>query len=213
MKETAMQGRGLVLAAALLLAGGAPAAAVCPGPDVLFQDQFETLQPTWGEASPAIRIDNGQLVLAPPAGTYVWAVNSAGLYDDVDMCVSVVTVTGLDDTMAKAGPVFWYEDVNNFYVFEIAPNGKASVWRRQRGKWLAQVKWQDVESANKGDGAVNELRVTTTGGDATLFVNGAEFSRFSGSPPENGQQIGLFAGSPDAGVASFAFDDLKATKP
>ena len=53
----------------------------------------------------------------------------------------------------RPASIFWYEDVNNFYVFEIAPNGKASVWRRQRGKWLAQVDWQDAANANKGDGA------------------------------------------------------------
>jgi hypothetical protein len=202
-----------MVAAALLLGGAGPAAAVCPGLDILFQDQFQTLQPTWGEANPAVRIDNGQLVLSPPSGTYAWVVNNAGLYDDIDMCVSVVTIAGVDATEAKAGPIFWYEDVNNFYVFEIAPNGKASVWRRQRGKWLAQVNWQDADSANKGDGAVNELRVTTAGGEATVFVNGTEFRKFTGSPPDDGQQIGLFVGSPDAGAASFAFDDLKTTKP
>ena len=203
----------LVLALPLVLAGIAPAAAVCPGSDVLFQDSFAALQPTWGEPSDAIKVDNGQLVITPPTGTYVWAVNSAGVYDDMDMCVTVTTVTGIDPTEAKAGPIFWYTDVNNFYVFELSPNGKASVWRRQRGKWLAQVDWQDAGSANKGDGASNEMRVTTKGDDATFYVNGTEFKTLSGSAPDNGQEIGLFAGSPDKDAATFAFDDLKATKP
>ena len=43
------------------------------------------------------------------------------------LCVTITTVTGVDETEARAGPIFWYEDVNNFYVFEIAPNGRASV--------------------------------------------------------------------------------------
>ncbi len=208
-----MIARTFVLAAALSLAGLGPAAAVCPGLDVLFQDTFDSLQPTWGQASAAVKIDNGQLVLLPAVGTYVWVTNNAGVYDDVDMCVNVTTVAGVDPTEAKAGPIFWYTDVNNFYVFELAPNGKASVWRRQRGKWLAQVNWQDAPSANKGDGATNELRVTTTGDDATFYVNGTEFKKLSGSAPDNGQQIGLFAGSPEKDAATFAFDDLKATKP
>lgn len=208
-----MIARSLAFATVLLVAAHGPAAAVCPGLDVLFQDQFTSLQPTWGDATPAIRIENGQLVLNPPVGTYTWAANSAGVYDDVDMCVTMTTVTSIDPTEAKAGPIFWYQDVNNFYVFELAPNGKASVWRRQRGRWLAQVNWQDVPSANKGDAATNELRVTTVGDDATFYVNGTEFKKISGSAPENGQQIGLFAGSPDKDAAVFAFDDLKATKP
>ena len=208
-----MFARTLALAIVTLLAGIGPAAAVCPGLDVLFQDSFDALQPTWGQASTAARIDNGQLVLNPAVGTYTWVANNAGVYDDIDMCVTMTTVTGVDPTQAKAGPIFWYQDVNNFYVFELAPNGKASVWRRQRGKWLAQVNWQDAPSANKGDGAANELRVTTVAGDATFYVNGTEFQKVSGSPPDNGQQIGLFAGSPEKDAATFAFDDLKATKP
>ena len=208
-----MLGRRVAFAVLLLLAGVGRAAAVCPGLNILFEDRFDVLQPTWSAANAAAKIDNGQLVLSPPSGTYTWVTNNAGLYDDLDMCVTVQTVTGGDPSQSKAGPIFWYEDVNNFYVFEIAPNGKASVWRRQRGKWLAQVNWQDASGANTGDGATNELRVTTVGGDATFYVNGTEFQKVSGSPPDKGQQIGLFAGSPDKDAAVFAFDDLKATKP
>jgi hypothetical protein len=208
-----MIGRSFAFAAFVLFVSVGRAAAVCPGLTILFEDHFDALQPTWGEANPAVKIDNGTLVLSPPSGIYTWITNNAGLYDDVDMCVTVTTVTGGDPTESKAGPIFWYDDVNNFYVFEIAPNGKASVWRRQRGKWLAQVNWQDASGANKGDGAVNELRVTTVAGDATFYVNGTEFQKVSGSPPDNGQQIGLFAGSPEKDAATFAFDDLKATKP
>jgi hypothetical protein len=208
-----MIARTSVLAAALSLAGLGPAAAVCPGLDVLFQDSFDTLQPTWGQPGATVKTANGQLVLSPAVGTYVWVANNAGVYDDIDMCVNMTTVAGIDPTEAKAGPIFWYTDINNFYVFELAPNGKASVWRRQRGKWLAQVDWQDAANANKGDGATNELRVTTVGDDATFYVNGTEFKKVSGSAPDKGQQIGLFAGSPEKDAAIFAFDDLKATKP
>ncbi len=207
-----MMVRSSAVALLLFCAGIVPAAAVCPGLNVLFEDRFDAPQPTWTTDS-AAKIENGTLTVSPQAGTYAWLANNAGLYDDADMCVTVTTLAGVDDSDAKAGPIFWYEDVNNFYVFEIAPNGKASVWRRQRGKWLAQVNWQDAASANKGDAAVNELRVTMVAGDATFYVNGTEFSKLSGSPPENGQQIGLFVGSPDKGAATFAFDDLRVTNP
>jgi hypothetical protein len=208
-----MFARRSIIAAALVLAGLAPAMAVCPGSDVLIQDSFDALQPTWGQPKEGMRIADGQLVVSPPAGTESWIVDSSGFYDDIDMCVTVTTVTGLEETEARAGPIFWYQDVNNFYVFEIAPNGKASVWRRQRGRWLAQIDWQDAEGANKGDSGINELRITTAASDATFFVNGTEFGKLSGSAPEDGQQIGLFAGSPDAGDAVFSFDGLRVTKP
>jgi hypothetical protein len=208
-----MIGRLAAFSVLLMLAGAGPAAAVCPGLEVLYQDSFDQLQPTWGEPSAAVKAEGGALTLSPPVGSYVWVVNSAGTYDNVDMCVSVTTMSGKDATQAKAGPIFWYKDVNNFYAFELAPNGRASVWRRQRGKWLAQVDWQDVASANKGDNATNEMRVTTVGDDATFYVNGTQFKKLSGSAPDGGQQIGLFAGSADKDAAVFSFDDLKATKP
>jgi hypothetical protein len=196
-----------------LLFSSSAAWAVCPGIDVQFEDTFQSFKPSWGDPSPAVKVESGRMVLSPGSGTYVWAVNNAGLYDDIDMCVTVTTIQAVDQADAKAGLVFWYDDVNDFYVFEIAPDGRASVWRRQRGKWLAQVKWADAEGANKGDGAINELRVTAVGSDATFYVNGTEFKKISGSPPEKGQQIGLFAASPDAGQASFGFQGLKVTKP
>ncbi len=202
-----------LLAALVLVLPAASAWAVCPGVDVQFQDSFDQFKPSWGDPSDAIKVENGNMILTPASGTYEWRANAAGLYDDLDMCVTVTTLTAVQPMDAKAGLMFWYEDVNNFYVFEIAPNGRASVWRRQRGKWLAQVKWADAASINQGDGAINELRVTTVGSDATFYVNGTEFKKISGSPPEKGQEIGLFAASPDQGAAKFGFEGLRVTKP
>jgi len=209
-----MRSAGLAaLSFGLLLALDSAAFAVCQGGNVLYQDSFDKLQPTWGEPNGALKVGNGQMSLTPAADQYYWVANTANLYDDIDMCVSMTTVTGVTPEDAKAGLIFWYVDVNNFYAFELAPNGKASVWRRQRGRWLSQVAWQDAKGANQGDGAINELRVTTIGSQATFFVNDNLFKELTGSPPDNGQEIGFFAASPAAGAATFAFDNLKVTKP
>jgi len=195
------------------LAAASSAGAACTGATVLFQDNFDNLQPTRAGPNEAMKLDNGQLVVMPAADQYFWQPNTANLYDDVDLCVNMTTVTGVDPEEAKAGLVFWYVDVNNFYAFELAPNGKASVWRRQRGRWLTQVAWQEAKGANRGDGAINELRVTTVGSQAAFYVNGTEFKELTGSPPENGQQVGIFAVSPAKGAATFSFDNFKVTKP
>ena len=208
-----MRGIRPLLAALVLVFSAGAAWAVCPGLDVQFQDSFDQFKPTWGDPSAEVKVENGNMVISPASGTYVWRANTAGLYDDVDMCVTVTTLAAVEPIDAKAGLMFWYDDVNSFYVFEIAPNGRASIWRRQRGKWLEQVNWADAPSVNKGDGAINELRVTTVGGDATFYVNGTEFKKISGTPPDKGQEIGLFAASPDTGQAMFAFEGLKVTKP
>jgi hypothetical protein len=202
----------LILALLLSAVGADSARAVCPGRDVLLQDGFDVLRPTWVTFGQGLSASNGQLVVNPPSGTYTWTASNAGIYDDVDMCVTVTTVKGVDPASAIAGMVFWYMDVNDFYALEIAPNGKASVWRRQRGKWLTQIPWSD-SGANMGDGASNELRVTTVGSNATFYVNGTKFNTLAGTPPDKGQQIGLLAVSPEAGTATFSFDDLRVTKP
>jgi len=206
--------RALIPLAALaaLVTSVCAASAVCPGRDVLLEDKFDALKPTWGVESDALKVEGGQLLVAPPSGTYAFLASTSGLYDDLDMCVTVTTIKGVDPTTAVAGIIFWYSDANNFYSLQVAPNGKASVWRRQRGKWLAQVDWQSG-GVNSGDGISNELRVTTVGGDATVYVNGARFASVAGTPPDKGQQVGLLAFSPEQGTARFAFDDLRVTKP
>jgi hypothetical protein len=207
-----MKFRTVALAAAFWVGAGGLAMA-CQGTTILFQDSFERLQPTWGQESELLRVVGGQLEVAPAEDSYHWAANSANLYDDIDMCVTMTTIQSGDPVEAKAGLIFWYVDVNNFYVFELSPNGMASVWRRQRGKWLEQVAWREAAGANKGDAAINELRVTTVGDTATFYVNGQQFEELEGTAPENGQQIGLFAASPPTGQARFGFDNLKVTKP
>lgn len=203
----------ILFSAGIWLAAAGAATAACQGTSILFQDSFERLQPTWGSQTETLRVENSQLVVTPAADTYFWTANSANLYDDIDMCVTMTTVAAIDPEESKAGLVFWYVDVNNFYVFELAPNGKASVWRRQRGKWLTQVGWKDAEGSNEGDGGINELRVTTVGSQATFYVNDKKFETVTGSPPDGGQQVGVFAASPAAGAATFAFDTFKVTKP
>jgi hypothetical protein len=198
---------------AVLMAAGSPAFAICPGTDVLLLENFDRLQPAWGEPNSVFRVVEGQLVVSPKPEQVFWRNNSASIYDDIDMCVTMTTIAEVEPDGAEAGLVFWYVDENNFYAFELAPNGKASVWRRQRGRWLEQVDWQDAEGANTGNGAINELRVTTVGNQATFYVNGNQFKELSGSPPDEGQQIGLYASSPESGAASFGFDNLKVTRP
>lgn len=200
-------------AAAIWLSAGGAASAACPGTTVLFLDNFDRLQSTWGNGEGILKPYDGQLIAEPPAETEFWVANTAGLYDNIDMCVTVTTMAGVTPDEAKVGLIFWYVDENNFYVFEFAPNGKASIWRRQRGKWLAQADWEAAEGAIAGDNAMNELRVTAIDDKATLYVNDKEFRKITGVPPEKGQQIGLFVASPAAGPARFAFDNLKVTKP
>lgn len=200
------------LCAAGLFASGA-SHAECAGKTVLFQDKFDNLDPSWGVPAADTKVEGGRLVVAPSAKTYRWLPSSAGVYDDAVICATVTTVAAVDPATTLAGIVFWYQDNDNFYVFEIAANGRASVWRQQRGRWVAPVSWQDAAGINKGDGAVNEVQVVTADNLASFYVNGKAFTQTRGQPPRNGQQVGVFVASFADATPTYAFDDFIVAEP
>jgi hypothetical protein len=200
---------GAVLVA---LAASSAAVAACDTKNAIFQDSFDILDPSWGEGAD-LKVENGQILLAPGAQYYRWVPSSAGIYDDVDVCVTAKTVAAINPLKTMAGIVFWYQDNQNLYVFEYAANGNAAVYRQQRGKWISPVGWQPAPGLKQGDGAVNELRVVTVGNRATFYVNGQQFKQINGSPPTNGQQVGLFAASFDESTPTYGFEDFVVSNP
>ena len=200
-------------ALAIALLASVSVAQACQGPTVLFQDDFSSLEPTWGSASNEVGVADHHMVLKPEANFTLWVPNTASLYDDVDVCADFTSVAAVDADHSYAGLIFWYVDDDNFYAFEYAANGNASAWRRQRGRWLKQVDWQGVPSLKPNDGATNQLRVVTAGTKATFYVNGNEFSSIKGALPSNGQQVGLIASSPQNAVATYSIANFKVTEP
>jgi len=183
----------------------------CTAPDKpLFQDQFDQLSPFWG-TSDNYEVDGGKLVIHPPAGYNTATINSASLYDDVDICIemTVPTVTAGD----CGAIIFWAIDYDNYYTLQVDSGGKAALWRRQKGKWLNQIAWQDFGAIHKQANAVNTLRVVTAGNKVTLYVNGQLFKEYTGQPPKGGFQVGLQACSPDDSSARVELDNFIVSAP
>lgn len=204
----------LALAAGLafLVVGSGGAMAACKtGPDTLFEDRFDTLDDPWG-SSVDYGVEDGQFVIKPPAGYNTATINSAALYDDVDVCVDMVVQAPAQQNDCGA-IIFWAIDYDNYYSFQISSDGQASFWRRQRGKWLNQTSWRATAGIEKGATVINELRVITDGAKAKLFINGTLFREVKGQPPKNGSEIGLLACSPDNASAHVAFDNMVVNTP
>jgi hypothetical protein len=197
--------------AAWTLAGAS--AYACQGKTVLFEDNFETLEPTWGAKDDAFYLEDGRLVLKPGLDEYYSALNTAGFYDNIDYCVRIYSVNADPAGNSFAGVMFWATDYDNYYYALIAGDGAVGIFRRQRGKTLKQTDWTVFDAANKGKEAVNELRVVTIGKEASVYVNGKLFKTMKGQPPENGQEIGVRATSSKGEKAIYAFDDIKVTEP
>jgi hypothetical protein len=160
-----------------------------------------------------VKVENGFVVVSPAARFYRWVPSASGFYEDVELCTTLKTVAAVNPETTLAGVTFWFQDNQNLYVFEISAVGKAAVYRQQKGKWIAPVNWQEVPSLNKGDGAVNELRVVLIGNQATFFINGQQFKQIKGSPPQGGYQVGLFAASFDDSTPIYAYDDFVLSEP
>jgi Domain of Unknown Function (DUF1080) len=171
----------------------------------LFQDQFDQLAPSWG-TSDDYDVQDGKLAIHPPAGFNTATINKASLYDDVDICVEMTVTTASEPNCG--GIVFWADDYDNYYSLEVDVGGQASIWRRQKGKWLSQGGWQDFSAINKGANQLNTLRVVTTGNRARFLINGRQFKEFTGQPPQGGSQIGLMACSSDAAAARVELDNF-----
>jgi hypothetical protein len=199
------------VAACLFSAGNALAA--CDAKNAIFADTFDTLDPSWGEGATDIKVENGQVVISPAPQYYRWVPSSSGYYENVEICTTLKTVAAINPEQTLAGVTFWFQDNQNLYVFEIAANGRAAVYRQQKGKWIAPVAWQDFAAINKGDGAVNELRVVLVGNQATFFVNGQQFKQIKGAPPQGGYQVGLFAASFDNSTPTYSYDDFVLSQP
>jgi hypothetical protein len=197
--------------ASFLLSGGAAIAACKSTPDSLFVDQFEQLDDTWGSYE-NYDVENGKLVIKPPAGYNTTAINNTSLYDDVDICVEMSAEAPVQEGSCGS-IVFWAIDYDNYYSFQVSTDGQASFWRRQRDKWLNQVGWQDAPGAEKGATVINELRVITRGRAAKLYVNGQFFKQVKGQPPKDGSLIGLMACAPNEASAHIAFSNLVVNTP
>jgi hypothetical protein len=197
-------------AAALWMALGAVAHA-CEGSKTLFEDSFDRLDPTWGEADDSFYVEKGRLFILPNPDQAYYAFNNSGYYEDVDYCADVIAVNADLSGDSYAGLIFWGTDKDNYYSFLVTADGYASVFRRQKGRSLSQVDWTKFDAVKPGADAVNQLRVVTEGNKATLYVNGEKFREISGQPPDDGWQFGVRAASPKNSKATYGFDDVKVT--
>ncbi|MEJ0097507.1 MAG: hypothetical protein WDM84_05670 [Bauldia sp.] len=132
-------------------------------------------------------------------------------FDDMDFCAKLRLTKTSDQSAAYVGLVFWMKDANNFYTFQITPDGSAAVYQMVDNKWQDVIKDRASASIHQGAVRFNELEVVTRGHLATLIINGDRFDDVAGEEPDGGQHVGFSVQAPDAGDATFAIDDLLVT--
>jgi GYF domain 2 len=191
-----------------------PLAGDCKG-KVLLSDDFRAVDDSWGgdPSSDAVTIENGKVkIKANPSSGYT-VLYGGMLFDDADICVVAQVPNQMTKpAAASAGPVFWGQDYNNFYTFNIAPDGRAGIVRRLKGRWVDVVPYRKAAGINGNPGDKNILRVTTTGNGITAYINGNRFASVKGQAPQGGGQVGLHAESEEGRRDTWKFIGFKVTE-
>jgi glucose/mannose transport system substrate-binding protein len=180
--------------------------------EVLYEDNFINLDPSWGPASEILSVKEGKLTLKPALNTTQSVLNQSNLFADADIRIDVAmsatdtNVPGVLDV--PGGLIFWAKDYDDFFCLCINAIGSFKVSHYVTGQWLNPVNWTQNEAINKGVEQVNRLRVITKGSEATAYVNDKQVATIKGQPPPEGSRVGI-SGSTKNSQDTWHFANLK----
>ncbi len=177
--------------------------AACDPETALYEDDFEFLDVSWGDADDSILVEDGALVIKGSGGLVNRETETTG----AAICVDVSIAEAAKASDSPAGIVFWWEDWKNYYAVFLWTDGWLEVRRMVDGK-SKTLFTQEAEALKRGAGAVNSIQLTLQPKDTTLIVNGSETRRFKAKRPKEGGAVGLYGISPDDAPAVFSFDNF-----
>jgi glucose/mannose transport system substrate-binding protein len=175
--------------------------------EILYEDKFANLDPSWGTPGERLGVEDGKLTLKPSSDTTQSILNQANVFTDADISVDIILPTG--DVSVPGGLIFWAKDLRNFYCLCIDAAGYFKISRYVTDRWLQPVDWIESEAIKKGIGQVNKLRVVTKGHQATAYINDQRVATFNGQPPQGGGCIGVSGGSPENAQNTWQFTNLQ----
>ena len=201
-----------LLGALLATCLSAGPAFACQGAKTLFTDDFKQVDASWGLDTPDVSVEDGKVKVKAQPDISNLLIYKGILFAEADMCLSIRMpniVSNSDNTMA--GPIFWAQDYDNYYMFMITPSGYAEITRKVAGKWLDVIPWRQDTNIKRDAGATNVVNVETRGDAITTMINGVKFATVKGQMPSGGGQIGMRAQSEQGQVDTWKFSALKVT--
>src|ERR1700693_92806 len=177
------------------------------GGDILYEDDFTNLDPSWGTPGDILSVKEGKLILKPALNTTQSVLNQSNVFDDADTQVEVTLAEG--DPVVSGGVIFWAKDYTNFYCLGIDANGSYKISHFVTDRWLTPVGWTESDAVKKGVGQANKLRVVTKGRQATAFINDQQVVTINGQPPQGGGCVGVFGGSAQELQNTWQFASLR----
>jgi len=185
-------------------------APACEGTQVVFEDKFTDDAGGWA-INQDVEVKDGSFTFRLPPDAMQSDLNVTYTVDDADICSETVWPDG-GSTILGAGLLFWGEDNRNYLQFGVLNNGKFWIARRRDGKWYTIVENVDSSAIKVKSGESNILRVKTSGGVATFFINGTKVRDLRGQAPKGGWRFGLSGDNFDkAKDARVVFKSVKVT--
>lgn len=187
--------RRLMIAAALQLAMGT-ATFACDGQIgvPIFEDRFADDSGGWDMSS-------GNITIVPPAMllemnkdlSLASALNLTFNASNGDFCQDVVFPPPITGNALHAGIEFWAIDANNLFLFLIADDGSAALYKKVNGTWNAIFPWVRVEGWRTAPGAAHTILVQAMNGVMTLSVDGTKVKTVRAQMPPGPLQFGIYA--------------------
>src|SRR6202051_4931711 len=109
------------------------------GGDILYEDDFTNLDPSWGTPGDILSVKDGKLILKPALNTTQSVLNQSNVFDDADIEVEVTLSSG--DSIVAGGLIFWAKDYSNFYCLSIDAQGSFKISHFLTDRWLSPVGW------------------------------------------------------------------------
>jgi hypothetical protein len=188
----------------LLILSASPVMA--DNPKLLLADDFADLNSAWGKAADYKRVEGNALLIDLKKGQTLRNLYVGKKFADADIRIRLKVLKGGEAQWS--GLSFWATDRDNQYQLVVRPDGKLQVIRRINGQMIFPVMSHGCKSFEAGLNKVNELRIVTSGSNATVFVNEVEALSLHGFPPAGGGQFGVYA---EAGKedSAWAFSNLR----
>lgn len=181
--------------------------------EVLFQDDFSNPRSGLGShrsAKSERDYRNGEYVffVHQPQLT-VFADYKEMEFEDFELTVEARKVSGPDDN--EMGVMFRFQDIENFYLYNISSDGYYQLRKREGGEFTDLVRWTRTGAIHQGK-ARNLLKVVCVGEEISLYVNDTLLSVVRDGTFPRGR-IALSAGTLEQGEVQVAFDNLVVRRP
>jgi hypothetical protein len=179
---------------------------------LLLEDDFGNSNSGWdiGESENGFAdYVNGEFQISvQPVQFYIWS-NANGNFNDLIMSadVRILEASGEGDY----GFICRYQDADNFYALEVTEDGYYAIWMYENGEYLALLDWTFSNLIPQNSGS-RVLAAACVGSRLVLAVDGEILGEASDSTFTSGD-IGLLAGTWDAGGLNVAFDNILVTAP